>query len=135
MSRTLVTSLLLVPLALTAAAATSNSTNDASVSTEVSFPVIPAKIVHAPKVDLTSIRTQEFPNDAQVSLSLVVNTDGKARNVKVVSSDDPALNGPVLAALSKYHFRAATQGSQVVPYNLNLDFVVQRSAAQTLAVR
>jgi len=135
MSRTLVTSLLLVPLALTAAAATSTPTNDASVSTQVSFPVIPAKIVHAPKVDLTSVHTQGFPNDAQVSLSMVVNTDGKARSVKVVSSDDPALNGPVLAAVSKYHFRAATQGNQVVPYNLNLDFVVQRSAAQTLAVR
>jgi TonB family protein len=135
MSRTLVTSLLLVPLALTAAAATSNSTNDASVSTQVSFPVIPAQIVHAPKVDLTYVHTQGFPNDAQVSLHFVVNTDGKARNVKVISSDDPALNGPVLAAVSKYHFRAATQGNQVVPYNLNLDFVVQRSAMQTLAVR
>ena len=135
MSRTLVTSLLLVPLALTAAAATSNSTNDASVSTQDSFPVIPAQIVYAPNVDLTSVHTQEFPNDAQVILSIVVTEAGKARNVKVVSSDDPALNGPVLAAVSKYHFRAATQGNQVVPYNLNLDFVVQRSAAQTLAVR
>jgi outer membrane biosynthesis protein TonB len=135
MRRTLVTSLLLVPLALTAAAATSTSTNDASVSTQVSFPVIPARIVSAPKVDLTSVLTQGFPNNAQVSLHVVVNTDGEARNVKVVSSDDPALNGPVLAALSKYRFRAATQGNQVVPYNLNLIFVVQRSAGQTLAVR
>jgi hypothetical protein len=135
MRRTLVTSLLLIPVALTAAAATSNPANDASALTQVSFPVIPAQIVYAPKVDLTSVLTQGFPNDAQVSLSMVVNRDGKARNVKVVSSDDPALNGPVLAALSKYHFRAATQGNQVVPYNLNLDFVVQRTAALTDAVR
>ena len=135
MRRTLAVSLLLFPLTLTAAAATSTSTNDASVSTQVSFPVIPAQIVSAPKVDLTSVLTQGFPTDAQVSLSMVVNTDGKARSVKVVSSDDPALNGPVMAALSKYHFRAATQGNQVVPYNLNLDFVVQRSAAQTDAAR
>ena len=124
MRRTLVTSLLLVPLALTAAAATSTSTNDATVSTQVSFPVIPAKIVHAPNVDLTSVQTQGYPNDAQVILSLVVTEAGQARNVKVVSSDDPALNGPVLAAVSKYHFRAATQGNQVIPYKLNLDFVV-----------
>jgi len=135
MRRTLVTSLLLVPMALTAAAATSNSTNDASVSTTVSFPVIPAKIVYAPKADLTSVLPQSFPNDAQVILSIVVNEDGEARNVKVVSSDDPALNGPVMAAVSRYHFRAATQGNQVVPYHMNLAFVVQLHAPQALAAR
>ena len=135
MRRTLVTSLLLVPMALTAAAATSNSTNDASVLTPVSSAVIPAKIVYAPKVDLTSAFTQEFPNDKKVVLSILVNQDGKARNVKVISSDDPALNGPVMAAVSRYHFRAATQGDQVVPYQMNLAVVVQLTATRTLAER
>lgn len=120
MRNTLLASLLIVPMTVTAAAATSNSVIDASASA----PVIPAKIVYAPKADLTSALTQGFPNDAQVVLSFVVDADGEARNVKVISSDNPALNGPVMVAVSKYRFRAATQGSQVVPYQMNLAVVV-----------
>jgi hypothetical protein len=122
-------------MALTAAAATSNSTIDAAVSTEVNFPVIPAKIDYAPKADLTSVVTQGFANDEQVILSLVVNRDGKAHNVKVVSSDNPALNGPLMVAVSKYHFHAATEGSQTIPYHMNLAVMVQRTAAKTLVVK
>jgi hypothetical protein len=113
-------------MALTAAAATSNPTNDASVLTPDSYSVTPAKILYAPKVDLTSVVTQGIPNNAHLTLSFVVSTDGAAHNVKVVSSTDPALNGPVMVAVSKYHFRAATQGDQAVPYLVKLAVAVQR---------
>ena len=126
MRRILIASLLLVPMTLTAAAATSKSSNDASATTPVIFPVVPAKIVYAPKADLTSALTEGFPHDEKVVVSFVVDTNGEARNVKVIGSDDPALNGPVVAAISKYHFRAATQGNQVVTYPMNLAVTVQR---------
>jgi DNA-binding LacI/PurR family transcriptional regulator len=56
---------------------------------------------YSPKVDLTTALISGIPNSAEIVLDVIVDQNGKPRDVQVVDSDDSALNGPVTAAIRK----------------------------------
>jgi hypothetical protein len=55
-----------------------------------------------------------------------VDQNGKARDVRILDSDNPALNGPVEGAVRKYRFRPATLNDHAVPSVLDLVIDVQQ---------
>jgi len=129
MRRSLKASVLLFTLLFTAAAVASQSTTDASSPTQGdpgSTVSSPAQLVYSPKVDLTNELAHGIPNSAEITLNVSVDPNGQARNVQVLDSDDPALNGPVMAAVRKYRFLPATTDNQAVASDVTLFVRVQR---------
>lgn len=104
-----------------AAVASSPATGaDTSTRTQPAGSVMtPAQILYAPKADFTQV-WGDVPHDAEVVLKLNVNEEGKAQGIKVVKSEDPALDGPVIDAVSKYKFRPARVDNQPVAAAMNL---------------
>jgi TonB family protein len=128
MRRILEASLLLSTVLFTAGAVAGQTATDATASTgdnPDATGVIPAQVVYSAPVDLTTELAQGIPDSAEVVLKVNVDRNGMAHRVKVLDSDDPALNGPVEAAVRKYHFQPATLNDQAIPSELNLVVDVQ----------
>lgn len=103
-----------------AAVASSPATDATTTPTQMVRSVItPARILYAPKADFTRVWGDE-PHFADVDLKLKVNKKGKAQDIKVAESGDPALNGPVIDAVSKYRFRPARVDNQPVAAEMKL---------------
>jgi TonB family protein len=120
-------SVLLSTVLFSAAAVAAQTATDATAQSNPDMDgITPAQVVYAPKADLTASRLDGIPNEAKLVLSLVVDQQGKAEDVKVIDSEDPALNDPLIAAVRKYQFRPASQDNEPVPYPMNLTFVVQQ---------
>ncbi|MGO9776862.1 MAG: TonB family protein [Terracidiphilus sp.] len=80
----------------------------------------PAKILYAPEFDLSGDGIVGTPQASNVVLELKISEAGKAQNLQVVQSDDPALNGPVVNAVRKYQFSPAILDNQPIPVKMNL---------------
>jgi len=125
MRHTLLTGLLLVPLALAAPAFASRSAVDVMNSTHglaVSTGVIHAKILsHANDIYVPAVsQFSWFPSPAQVDLKLEVSKKGRAQDIQILSSDDPFLNAPVVAAVRQFRWRPAKLDHRTIPIDLNL---------------
>lgn len=123
MRRIVEASALLSTVLFATAAVASTPATDAAVSTQTRparSMITSAKILHAPQADFTRELGNGVRPNAAVVLKLNVSEDGKARDIEVVKSDDPVLNGPVVEAVSKYQFRPARLDNQPVSIGMNL---------------
>lgn len=117
--------LLATVLFATAAVASSPATGARANFKRAGSSIVPAKLVYAPKADFTHELGDGVLRHADVVLKLNVSETGKAENLRIVKSGDPALNGAVLEAVSNYRFRPATLDRQPVPVAMNLTVKVQ----------
>ena len=120
----LTSTLMLSSLLIPAVANARPSSDDASaptqaprVSTGVSAPVLTSPI----GITLPDGLAGAFiPANRQVDLSLTVDQNGQASDVKVVKSGNPYLDALVVDAVEKSHFKPAKLDNQPVPVSLNL---------------
>jgi len=129
MRNTIIASLLLSPMLLTAAANASSPKDDATASTpshRVSTGVTPPHIIHSAAVQLSSTPKDLVPNDAQVQLNLKVDEAGMPQDVEVVKSVNPIFDARVVEAVRKFRWSPATLDEQAIPLDLNLVVTVQR---------
>jgi TonB family protein len=120
----LASTLMLSSLLIPAVANASTSSDDASaptqalrVSTGVSAPVLTSPI----GIELPSGLANLFlPVNKDVELSLTVDQNGQASDVKVVKSVNPYWDALVVDAVEKSHFKPAKLDNQAIPVNMNL---------------
>ena len=127
MRPTLIASLVLSPLFITAAAFASTPASDAPASAptrQISTGVTPVQVIYSPDVQLSS--AVEVPQDAAVVLQLSVDENGQPHDIKVVKAFSQELEQPVLDAVSKFRFRPAKLDNQAVAMPLNLTVLVQK---------
>ena len=134
--------LLLSPLALAAQANSPASTLQAKLATpafaaetnsarttkpvRVSTGVIAPKLVHT--VDIQSDDHSIYAIaglEHKVTVSMIVDETGTPNELKIVSSEDPASNLNVLAAVSQYRFTPGTLSSQPTAVPVNLEITVR----------
>jgi TonB family protein len=123
MRRILATSLLLSSLSFPAAAIASTTGDDASAPTpvRVSTGVVPPAVLDAANVSLPAAFTDgNIPANAQVSLTLTVDQNGRPRNIQVVKSFDAFWDARVVEAVRQFHFRPGTIDNQAIPVDMNL---------------
>lgn len=128
MRRIVITSLLLSPLFLSAAALAIQPSTDAPASTParpLSTGVKPAHVLYSPNIALTPNQTETLPYNAEVVLTLNVDENGKAQDVQVVKSPNQFLDEPVADAIRETRFSPATLDRQPVATPMTLTVVVR----------
>jgi TonB family protein len=124
MRRILATSLLLPSLMLPAAVKASTPVDDASAPTpkvRVSSGVVAPELLGAERLKIpVNVNDGPVPGDAEVGLTLTVDENGRAQNVKVVKSLNPVWDARVVDAVSKAHFKPGTVSNQPTAVDLNL---------------
>jgi len=126
----LLASFLLALIALPAAAVASQPATDATSSLRnlpVSSGVIEPRMVHYEKT-IPAHTTQLFDQlggRAKVVLELHVNKAGKAHSVRVIQSDDPTLNAPIVAAVRQAHWQPGRLDERAIPFNVHLTVKVR----------
>lgn len=123
-------SILLALIALPAAAVASQPATDATSSLRnlpVSTGVIDPQIVHYKKVipAHTNMLFDQLGDRAKVVLELHVNKAGKAHRVRVIQSDDPSLNAPIIAAVRHDLWRPGRLDERAIPFNVRLTVKVR----------
>ena len=130
MRRIIATSLLLVPMVFSVAAAASQSADDTSAATparRLSTGVTLPKIVYTTDVSVPADSfEQTVATESNVILSLSIDKTGRPQNVQVVNSVNSKLDEHVIAAVQQFRWRPATLDKQPVPLNLTLNVEVQR---------
>jgi Gram-negative bacterial TonB protein C-terminal len=129
MRRVLATSLLLSSLTLPAAAIASTPVDDATAPTptRVSTGVVEPIILDSAVLSLPAgFNVGQIPTDAQVGLSLTVDTAGHPQNIRVVKSLNPFWDARVVDAVQRFHFRAGSVDNQPTPIDLNLTVNIAR---------
>ena len=127
----LVVSLLLVPLAFATTAVASQPAIDAVTSIQhspVTTGVTPVQLVHrARHIRVPSDQNiASFPEFAMVHLRLNVTRDGNARDIRVVSSDDPILDPYAIAAAYRFRWRPARLDHHTISSPVNLTLMVNQ---------
>ncbi len=120
----LASTLMLSSLLIPAVANASPSSDDASaptpaprISTGVSAPVLTDPI----GIDVPDGMASAFlPTTKEVDLSLTVDQNGHASDVKVVKAGNPYLDALVVEAVEKSHFKPAKLDNLSIPVNMNL---------------
>jgi TonB family protein len=94
----------------------------------VSTGVIAPKLIYTVDVvaDPTSVAGL-FGNNTTVVVGMVVDTNGKPEDLKIVRSAGPGVDASVLAAVSHYRFAPGTVSNQPVAIPLNLEVVIANS--------
>ncbi|MGA7857095.1 MAG: energy transducer TonB [Terracidiphilus sp.] len=125
MRSVLIASLLLAPLAFTVPAVASQpsvdaipSTHNLQLSTGVTSPAITERDTHIEVP--SSLFADGLPDLERVDLKLRLDREGRAENIRVVNSDDPYLNAPVVAAVRQFRWRPARLDHHTIPIGLNL---------------
>ena len=123
-------SLLLALLAIPTAAVASVPAIDASnlnAVNDVSTGVTPVKIARFTRhIMVPSTSMIEFPSDAMVRLRLRVNQHGRTMDARIINSDDPYLNKPVLAAVRKMRWDPARLDHHAISDGVNLTVMVNQ---------
>jgi len=124
MRRILAISLLLPSLFLPAAVKASTPVDDASASTptvRVSTGVVGPELLGSSHLTIpANFEDGPIPGDAEVGLSLTVDENGRAQNVKVVKSLNPVWDARVVDAIRKAHFKPGTVSNEPTAVDLNL---------------
>jgi TonB family protein len=127
MRRTFIASVLLSPLFLSAAALATPPATDASTFTPtrpLSTGVTQAHVVYAPNVTIPA--SAIVPSVTEFVLHMKVGEDGKTKNVEIIKSAYPELDGSVATAVRQFRFRPATLDNQPVATEMTLNLLVQR---------
>jgi TonB family protein len=128
MRRIVISSILLSPLFLSAAALAIQPSTDAPASTPprpLSTGVKSAHILYSPDIALTPTQTENLPVNAEVVLTLNVDENGKAQDVQVVKSLNQFLDQPVADAIRETRFSPATLDRQPVATPMTLTVLIR----------
>jgi hypothetical protein len=130
MRRILATSLVLSSLFLPTAAKASTPVDDASAPTpnvRVSTGVTAPELLDTDRFTIPmSFDEGPVPGDARVGLSLTVDANGHAQNVKVVRPLNPLWDARVVDAVNRAHFKPGTVDSEPIAVDLNLTVNIAR---------
>ncbi len=126
----LASTLMLSSFLIPAVANASSSSDDASaptqaprISTGVSAPMLTNPI----GIELPAGLASAFlPTDKEVGVSLMVDQNGQASDVKVVKSSNPYLDELVVEAVEKSHFKPAKLDNMAIPVSMNLTLEIAR---------
>ena len=127
MRRTFIASVLLSPLFVSAAALATPPSTDAFTSTPtrpLSTGVTQAHVLYAPNVTIPA--SAIVPSVTEFVLHMKVGEDGKTKNVEIIKSAYPELDGSVAAAVRQFRFSPATLDKQPVATEMTVDLFVQR---------
>jgi len=122
----LASSLLVIPLSFAATAfASVPAVNSSSTQSEpISTGVTPVELLHHPKgLDMPSDQAIfSVPEGAKIELRVNVTRRGETGHVRILHSDDPALNTYAIAAVHHYRWLAARLDHRAIraPVNLTL---------------
>lgn len=129
MRRILVASLLLVPSLFPAAAVAAQPKDDFSataparrISSGVTYPLILNTVSVSYPADKFD---RVIPKEAKVVLEVSVDERGKAKDIQIVKSANPALDERVIDAVRQFRWRPATLDKQAIPIDVTLKVVVQ----------
>ncbi len=129
MRHIIASTIMLSSMLLPAVANASSSTDDVAASTpslRVSTGVTAPSLAQSISIEIPQGISPNFlPMDAQIGLSLTVNSDGKPENVKVVKSSNPYWDARVVDAIQKSHFRPGKVDNTPIPVEMNLTVNVQ----------
>ncbi len=124
MRHIIASSIILSSMLFPVVANASSSADDATAPTpnlRVSTGVIAPSLVGSIAIQLPDGLSQSFiPMDAQVGLSLTVDTKGQPQNVKVVKASNPYWDARIVDAVQKSHFRPGTVDNTPIPVDMNL---------------
>jgi TonB family protein len=113
-----------------AVANASSSTDDVTATTpnlRISTGVIAPSLASTIALDISDgVGKSLVPFESSVGLSLTVDTDGKAENIKIVKPSNPYLDARIVEAIQKAHFRPGTVDDTPTPVDMNLTVVVDR---------
>lgn len=130
MRHILASTLILSTMLLPAVAKASTSTDDAAASTpnlRVSTGVTAPKLVQSINIALPDGLSKVFlPSNAEVGLTLTVDSNGQAQNVKVVKPSNPYWDARVVDAIQKSQFHPGKVDNTPVPVDMNLTVVITR---------
>lgn len=116
-------SVVLLAVLFATAAVASSPASDAPASPQVRpvrSSVTPARVIYAPRADFTEQVVNGVPRKTSVILKVDVGENGKVQYVKVINSENPALDGLVMDAVSKYRFIPARVDNRPAPVEMNL---------------
>lgn len=88
----------------------------------ISTGVVAPKLLHSVSVNSDTTRPwTDVAVNKTVTVGMIVNTEGKPTNLKIVKSAGPVVDRSVLEAVSQYRFQPGTVSSQPVEFPLNLE--------------
>lgn len=126
--RRIILASLLSSIALTAAAATGKTPNDADtpavrpVSTGVTSP----RLVYSTRITISSSELPPTVTGSRVVLRFKLDTTGTPQNIHVVEPLTQAIDARVIGAVRGFRWSPAVLNNQVVPIDMNLVIQVQR---------
>jgi TonB family protein len=111
-----------------AVANASSSTDDAAASTpnlRVSTGVTAPKLVQSINIALPDGLSKVFlPTNAEVELTLTVDSNGQAKDIKVVKASNPYWDARVVDAIQKSQFHPGMVDNTPVPVDMNLTVMI-----------
>lgn len=88
----------------------------------ISTGVIAPKLIHSVSVNSDTTRPwTDVAVNRTVTVGMVVDTEGKPTNLRIVKSAGPVVDRNVLQAVSQYRFQPGTVSNQAVAFPLNLE--------------
>ena len=128
MRHMLASTIMLSSMLIPAVAKASPSADDVTAPTarlRVSTGVMAPALANSIDISLPDGLSRSFiPSDAEVGLSLKVDSDGKPEDIKVVKSSNPYWDARVVDAIQNSHFRPGTIDNQPIPMDVNLTVVL-----------
>ncbi len=128
MRHMLASTIMLSSMLIPAVANASPSVDDVTAPTaniRISTGVVGPVLTNSIDIPLPDGLSHDFvPVDAQVGLSLKVNANGKAEDVKVIKGSNPYWDARVVDAVQRSHFRPGTIDNQAIPMDVNLTVVM-----------
>jgi TonB family protein len=128
MRHILASTLILSSMLFPAVANASSSTDDAAASTpnlRVSTGVTAPKLVQSINIALPDGLSKVFlPTNAEVELTLTVDSNGQAKDIKVVKASNPYWDARVVDAIQKSQFHPGMVDNTPVPVDMNLTVMI-----------
>jgi TonB family protein len=124
MRHIIASTIMLSSMLFPAVANASPSSDDVTASTpnlRVSTGVTAPSLAQSISIQIPDGLSKSFvPMDAQVGLSLTVDSNGHPQNVKVVKSSNPYWDARVVDAIQKSHFHPGKVDDTPTPVDMNL---------------
>jgi outer membrane biosynthesis protein TonB len=117
-------------LALPTAAVASEPAIDASNLNsikDISTGLTPVKIARFNQyIKVPTVSMTDYPSESEVYLKLRVNKRGHTTDARIITSDDPFLNRPVLALVRRMHWDPARLDHHAVSDRVDLTVLVNQ---------
>jgi TonB family protein len=126
--RRIILASLLSSLALTAAAATGKTPNDADTTSvrPVSTGVTSPRLVYSTRINIAASELPAALTNSRVVLRFNLDTTGTPQNIQVVQPLTQAIDARVVDAVRKFRWSPAVLNNQTVAIPINLVVEIQR---------